>query len=61
MSILDKLSQTVFSAFFFKNMWLVLMTTPTARGPAINYLSRRLPRPTDGEGKRNHTNSPSLA
>lgn len=51
MSILDKLSQTVFPAFFFKNVWLVLMTTPSARSPAINYLARRLPKPTDCEGK----------
>jgi hypothetical protein len=56
MSILDKLSQTVSPAFFFKNVWLVLMTTPSARSPAINYLARRLPKPTDCEGESNHSN-----
>jgi hypothetical protein len=57
MGILDKLSQTVSNPFFFKNMWLALMTTPAARSPAINYLSRRLPRPTDREGKHNQIDS----
>ncbi|KAF8313993.1 hypothetical protein DL93DRAFT_1101270 [Clavulina sp. PMI_390] len=49
LSILDKLSRSVSPEFFFQNMWLVLMTTPAARSPAINYLSRRMPQPKSGE------------
>ncbi|TFY81819.1 hypothetical protein EWM64_g2190 [Hericium alpestre] len=30
--------------FFDKNIWLVMLTTPSARGTSINFLSRRLPR-----------------
>jgi Dopey, N-terminal len=43
LSLLDKLSETVSPAFFFQSIWLILLTTPSARGPALNYLSRRLP------------------
>ncbi|KAJ7070662.1 Dopey, N-terminal-domain-containing protein [Mycena amicta] len=31
-------------AFFFQNIWLVMLTTPSARGNALNLLGRRLPR-----------------
>ncbi|CAK5264480.1 unnamed protein product [Mycena citricolor] len=44
MSLLDRLSGTVSPAFFFQNIWLVMLTTPAARGNALNLLSRRLPR-----------------
>lgn len=31
-------------------MWLVLITAPSSRTPALNYLSRRLPRSSSGSG-----------
>ncbi|GJN87072.1 hypothetical protein Rhopal_000017-T1 [Rhodotorula paludigena] len=43
-ALLDRLSGTVSPSFFFQNLWLVLITAPTSRIPAINYLSRRLPK-----------------
>ncbi|KDQ63058.1 hypothetical protein JAAARDRAFT_53285 [Jaapia argillacea MUCL 33604] len=43
LGLLDKLSSTVSPAFFFQNMWLVMLTTPSARGTSLNFLSRRLP------------------
>lgn len=42
-SLLDRLSGTVSPSFFFQNIWLVMLTTPSARGTALNLLSRRLP------------------
>ncbi|KAJ7687383.1 Dopey, N-terminal-domain-containing protein [Mycena rosella] len=44
LSLLDRLSGTVSPAFFFQNIWLVMLTTPSARGTALNLLARRLPR-----------------
>ncbi|KAF7307364.1 Dopey-N domain-containing protein [Mycena indigotica] len=44
LGLLDRLSGTVSPSFFFQNMWLVMLTTPSARGNALNLLSRRLPR-----------------
>ncbi|KAG8881950.1 hypothetical protein FRB98_004046 [Tulasnella sp. 332] len=44
LTILDQLSSTVSQAFFLQNIWLVLLTSPTSRGSAINYLSRRFPK-----------------
>ncbi|KAJ7897279.1 Dopey, N-terminal-domain-containing protein [Mycena olivaceomarginata] len=44
LSLLDRLSGTVSPAFFFQNIWLVMLTSPSARGTAINLLTRRLPR-----------------
>ncbi|KAJ6601434.1 Dopey, N-terminal-domain-containing protein [Mycena vulgaris] len=44
LSLLDRLSGTVSPAFFFQNIWLVMLTTPSARGTALNLLGRRLPR-----------------
>ncbi|KAJ7269339.1 Dopey, N-terminal-domain-containing protein [Mycena haematopus] len=44
LSLLDRLSGTVSPAFFFQNIWLVMLTTPSARGTALNLLTRRLPR-----------------
>ncbi|THV06503.1 hypothetical protein K435DRAFT_960479 [Dendrothele bispora CBS 962.96] len=43
LSLLDRLSGTVSPSFFFQNIWLVMITTPPARGTALNFLSRRLP------------------
>ncbi|KAJ3872338.1 Dopey, N-terminal-domain-containing protein, partial [Lentinula edodes] len=42
-SLLDQLSGTVSPSFFFQNIWLIMLTTPSARGTALNLLSRRLP------------------
>ncbi|KAF7303085.1 Dopey-N domain-containing protein [Mycena kentingensis (nom. inval.)] len=44
LGLLDRLSGTVSPAFFFQNIWLVMLTTPAARGNALNLLGRRLPR-----------------
>ncbi|KAA1471434.1 hypothetical protein DENSPDRAFT_893964 [Dentipellis sp. KUC8613] len=44
LGLLDRLSGTVSPSFFLQNIWLVMLTTPSARGTAINFLSRRLPR-----------------
>ncbi|KAK7464504.1 hypothetical protein VKT23_006673 [Stygiomarasmius scandens] len=43
LSLLDRLSGTVSPSFFFQNIWLIMLTTPSARGTALNFLSRRLP------------------
>ncbi|KAK0564187.1 hypothetical protein OC844_001830 [Tilletia horrida] len=43
LSILDRLSASVSSAFFLQNIWLILLGSPNARLSALNYLSRRLP------------------
>lgn len=51
MNILDRLSETVTQAFFLQNLWLVLLTAPTARGTAVAYLSRRFPKLKDQAGK----------
>lgn len=42
--LLDRVSGTVSPAFFLQNVWLVLITAPNSRIPALNYLSRRLPK-----------------
>ncbi|KIK97672.1 hypothetical protein PAXRUDRAFT_824668 [Paxillus rubicundulus Ve08.2h10] len=44
LGLLDRLSETVSPVFFMQNIWLVMVTTPSARGTALNFLSRRLPR-----------------
>ncbi|KAG5652198.1 hypothetical protein H0H81_005933 [Sphagnurus paluster] len=44
LNLLDRLSGTVSPSFFFQNIWLVMLTTPSARGTALNFLARRLPR-----------------
>ncbi|KAF9011155.1 Dopey, N-terminal-domain-containing protein [Cyathus striatus] len=41
--LLDRLAGTVSMSFFFQNLWLVMLTTPSGRGTSLNYLSRRLP------------------
>ncbi|KAF8167553.1 Dopey, N-terminal-domain-containing protein [Crassisporium funariophilum] len=43
LGLLDKLSGTVSMSFFFQNIWLVMLTTPSARGTSLNFLARRLP------------------
>ncbi|KAL4070521.1 Dopey, N-terminal-domain-containing protein [Scleroderma citrinum] len=42
--LLDRLADTVSPVFFMQNLWLVMITMPPARGSALNFLSRRLPR-----------------
>ncbi|KAH8099733.1 Dopey, N-terminal-domain-containing protein [Cristinia sonorae] len=44
LGLLDRLSGTVSPSFFLQNIWLIMLTSPSARGTAINFLSRRLPR-----------------
>ncbi|KAI0348103.1 hypothetical protein BDW22DRAFT_1350250 [Trametopsis cervina] len=44
MGLLDRLSGTVAPAFFLQNVWLIMLTSPPARGTSLNFLSRRLPR-----------------
>lgn len=44
LGLLDQLSTAVSISFFFQNIWLVMLTTPSARGTSLNFLSRRLPR-----------------
>ncbi|KAI0361079.1 hypothetical protein OH77DRAFT_1391372 [Trametes cingulata] len=43
LALLDRLAGTISQSFFFQNIWLVMLTTPPARGTALTYLSRRLP------------------
>ncbi|KAH9920216.1 Dopey, N-terminal-domain-containing protein [Epithele typhae] len=43
LALLDRLAGTISQSFFFQNIWLVMLTTPRARGTALSYLSRRLP------------------
>lgn len=50
LGLLDKLSGTVSPSFFFQNIWLVMLTTPSARGTSLNLLARRLPKLKADEG-----------
>ncbi|KAG9286705.1 hypothetical protein G9A89_012255 [Geosiphon pyriformis] len=49
LSHLDFLSGTVEQSFFMQSMWLVLITSPSLRIPALNYLKRRMPKITSKE------------
>ncbi|KAF8915027.1 Dopey, N-terminal-domain-containing protein [Mucidula mucida] len=49
LSLLDRLSGAVSQSFFFQNIWLIMLTTPSARGTALNLLARRLPHLTGDE------------
>ncbi|GLB43530.1 putative dopey, N-terminal [Lyophyllum shimeji] len=49
LNLLDRLSGTVSPSFFFQNIWLIMLTTPPARGTSLNFLARRLPRLTPNE------------
>ncbi|KAG9313948.1 Dopey, N-terminal-domain-containing protein [Chiua virens] len=44
LGLLDRLSGTMSPVFFMQNLWLVMITMSSARGTALNFLSRRLPR-----------------
>ncbi|SCZ93044.1 BZ3500_MvSof-1268-A1-R1_Chr6-2g08425 [Microbotryum saponariae] len=49
-ALLDRVSGAVSPSFFFQNVWLVLVTAPGSRIPALNYLSRRLPKLQSEDG-----------
>ncbi|RHZ59323.1 hypothetical protein Glove_364g9 [Diversispora epigaea] len=49
LSLFDYLSGIVEKSYFFHSMWLVLITSPISRIPALNYLSRRMPKITTKE------------
>ncbi|CCM03665.1 uncharacterized protein FIBRA_05809 [Fibroporia radiculosa] len=51
LGLLDRISGAVSQSFFFQNIWLVMLTTPSARGTSLNFLSRRLPTLKANEGK----------
>lgn len=55
LSLLDRLSGTVSPSFFLQNIWLVMLTTPSARGTSLTFLSRRLPRLNGDEGSYDWT------
>ncbi|RIB04667.1 Dopey, N-terminal-domain-containing protein [Gigaspora rosea] len=44
LSLLDYLSGIVEKSYFLQSMWLVLITCPALRTPALSYLSRRMPK-----------------
>lgn len=41
--LLDSISEAVSLPFFLQNLWLTLITTPSVRLAALNYLTRRMP------------------
>ncbi|KAH7100146.1 Dopey, N-terminal-domain-containing protein [Auriculariales sp. MPI-PUGE-AT-0066] len=47
LSITDRIASSVTPVFFLQNVWLVMLTTPSARGSAVNYLARRFPKLDD--------------
>ena len=51
MSIFDRVQQIMSPALFFQNIWLIILTTPIARGSALNLLSKRLPKFKVNEGR----------
>ncbi|CAG8475177.1 8083_t:CDS:10 [Diversispora eburnea] len=46
---LEEEGRIVEKSYFFHNMWLVLITSPVLRIPALHYLSRRMPKITSKE------------
>ncbi|CAG8446762.1 2882_t:CDS:10 [Ambispora leptoticha] len=49
LSLLDYLSGIVEQSYFLQCMWLVLITSPSLRTSALNYLKRRMPKITSKE------------
>ena len=43
-------STTVLLSYSLENVWLIMLTAPSARGTALNLVSRRLPRLIAGKG-----------
>ncbi|GAC98202.1 hypothetical protein PHSY_005791 [Pseudozyma hubeiensis SY62] len=41
--LLDRISDAVTQPFFLQNLWLTLITTPSVRLAALNFLNRRMP------------------
>lgn len=56
--LLDRLSTTVTQPFFLQNLWLSMLTTQSARAPALNYLARRLPKLSGDEGMNESPSKP---
>jgi hypothetical protein len=51
LNLLDRLSTTISLSFFLENVWLILLTVPSARGTALTLVSRRLPRLVSENGR----------
>ncbi|KAH8991959.1 Dopey, N-terminal-domain-containing protein [Lactarius akahatsu] len=49
LNLLDGLSTTVSMSYFLENVWLIMLTVPSARGTALNLVSRRLPKLITGK------------
>ncbi|KAI8330957.1 Dopey, N-terminal-domain-containing protein [Choanephora cucurbitarum] len=47
--LIEKLSETVELPFFYSCMWLIMISNPALRPPALNYLLRKLPKIVDRE------------
>ncbi|CBQ68744.1 related to DOP1-strong similarity to developmental regulatory gene, dopey (dopA) [Sporisorium reilianum SRZ2] len=47
--LLDGISNAVTQPFFLQNLWLTLITTPSVRLAALNYLTRRMPPVQDAQ------------
>ncbi|CDW94802.1 hypothetical protein, partial [Sporisorium scitamineum] len=47
--LLDGISNAVTPPFFLQNLWLTLITTPSVRLAALNYLTRRMPPVRDAQ------------
>ncbi|SPO28829.1 related to DOP1 - strong similarity to developmental regulatory gene, dopey (dopA) [Ustilago trichophora] len=43
LKLLDSISDAVTQPFFLQNLWLTLITTPSVRLAALNFLTRRMP------------------
>lgn len=54
LALLDRLAESATSVFFMQNIWLVMITMSPARGPALNFLSRRLPQFQTDDGELPH-------
>lgn len=54
LNLMDRIANSVTPVFFIQNVWLVMLTTPGARGSAVNYLARRFPQLDDITGAQAH-------
>jgi hypothetical protein len=50
--MIERLSETVELPYFYSCVWLVMISNPTLRPPALNFLLRKLPKIVDREGKK---------
>ena len=55
LNLMDRIANSVTPVFFIQNVWLVMLTTPGARGSAVNYLARRFPQLDDITGAQAHS------